>query len=200
LQLLGGAGWGLVEGFDGNYRGVWCDDRPRDVCRAAPGSGVMIGGPEGDTVLCADVPEEVFRALEVQESTQGITKEEEDRIKEGGPEPEGLEYQRMGYAMIPADVLSQYGRPQLYDHEYGGSSRRELLRAMQVWKAGAAEAADEVSRACRERKAQSIRDAVAFFDKVGWQTPLSLREAAPEDPLKPGPWGDVDELEDWEEG
>jgi hypothetical protein len=37
------------------------------------------------------------------------------------------------------------------------------------------------------RHVKEMRDAVEFFDAIGWQTPLRLREEAPEDPLKPPP-------------
>lgn len=119
--------------------GVWCDDKPRGGLRAAAGTGVILGGPEGDTVLCTDVPEEVFRDREEQEGTRPLTLEEAERLRQGGPEPEGTEYVRMGYAIIPADVLNRYGRPQLYDHDYSGCSRAELVQAIQAWEQHAAD-------------------------------------------------------------
>jgi hypothetical protein len=137
--------------------GVWCYGRPPDG----------IEGPEGDTVLCGEVPEEVFREREAQESTQSLTKDEAKRMYAGGPEPEGLEYQRMGYAIIPAEVLIRHGKPRVYDHDYAGSSRRELVQAIRVWEADRPEGLSH---------AQEMRSAVEFFDRIGWLTPLKLRE------------------------
>src|SRR5262249_22523725 len=98
--------------------GVWCENYPRGTGRAASGQGILFGGPEGDTVLCADVPEEVFSELECQESTRPLKREEWERMDNGGAEPDDLEYQRMGWAIIPAAVLNSHGKPQIYDHEF----------------------------------------------------------------------------------
>jgi hypothetical protein len=182
---------------DAGQDGVWCADSPPGDFRPAAGTGVMLGGPEGDTVLCTDVPEDVFRELEMQESTRSLTMEEAVKVREGDPWPEGLEYQSMGYAIIPADTLNRYGRPRLYDHEYAGYSRADLIRAT---RALGEDEGGEVTRyeagpdgdpvyagegpetgpdpAGRRRLVQEMRDAVEFFDRVGWRTPLRLREEA----------------------
>jgi hypothetical protein len=180
----------LAEGFsdvhhDAGRDGIWCDDRPRGGIRAAPGRGVLVGGgPEGDTVLCAEVPEEIFQELEAQVSTWSLTAEEFERCRQNpGWEPEGMEYQRMGYAVIPAATLNQHGRPRLFDHDYlGEGDRRYLVRAAEAWESAAGYEPDYAP------KAKELRDAIAFLDQVGWQTPLRLREPAPEDYAKPGPW------------
>ncbi len=172
--------------------GVWCDDRPRGGGRAAAGRGVMIGGPEGNVTLCVDVPEEAFRELEAQEATRPLTEEESDRFDDG-TEPEGLEYQRMGYAVIPAATLNRFGRPQVWDHDYSGDSRVELVVGIRRWEASREFQAGEVGV---RHHVQCLRDAMAFLDAVGWQAPLSLREEAPEDYAKPGPWARVDDVEE----
>jgi hypothetical protein len=148
--------------------GVWCDGRPRGGFRPAAGHGVMVGGPLGNTVLCTDVPEDVFREAEFQESTRSLTPEETARAEAGGPDPDDLEYQRMGYAVIPAEVLNRYGKPRLYDHDYAGCSRAELVRDIQTW----GRDPDPAS----QKTAQEMRDAMAFFDRVGWLAPLRLHE------------------------
>jgi hypothetical protein len=183
----------LAEGFsdvhhdhDAGRVGVWCDDRPRGGLRAAPGRGVLVGGPEGDTVLCAEVPEKVFRKWEAQESTRSLTADEFARRQQNPVwGPYGMEYQRMGYAVIPAATLNQHGRPRIYDHDYlGEGDRRDLVQAAEAWES----MAEDPDYA---RKAKELRDAIAFLDQVGWQTPLRLRESAPEDYAKPGPWFNV---------
>lgn len=68
---------------DLGMRGLWCEDRPRGPFRKASGAGVVMGmGPEGDVVLCADLPEEVFRGLEVSEGVRSLTDEESKRVVE----------------------------------------------------------------------------------------------------------------------
>jgi hypothetical protein len=71
----------------------------------------------------------------------------------------------MGWAIIPAEVLNRHGRPQLYDHEYADSSRRALLQAVDGWE-----------KAGRPHHAAGMRAAIAFFDRIGWLTPVRLRE------------------------
>src|SRR5262249_59511272 len=95
----------LAEGFWNMHtlqgdNGVYCDDRPGGLMRAGPGTGVLLGGPQGDTTLCLEVPEDLFRERESQESTRPLTADEEKQIESGGPEPATLEYQHMGYAVI----------------------------------------------------------------------------------------------------
>jgi hypothetical protein len=155
--------------------GVWCDYRPRGCIRPAAGTGVVMGGPQGDTTLCVDVPEDVFRGLEHEEGTRPLTPEESARIEQGAPWPEDLEYQRMGYAIIPPEVLNRCGRPQLYDHIYAGCSRRLMLRMIPKWESKGS-----------HKKAAEMRAAFEFFDRVGWQTALRLKgEEPPPDDLPP---------------
>jgi hypothetical protein len=75
--------------------------------------------------------------------------------------------EKSGYriALIPAEVLNRLGKPQVYDHTFAGLSRRRLVRAAQTWE----------SRG-HYQHAQRMREAIAFFDKIGWLTPLKLRE------------------------
>jgi hypothetical protein len=186
LQTLEQGLWDSCTGTDGSEEGVWCDDHPRGGIRAAAGTGVMIGGPEGDTVLCLDVPEELFREREAQESTRPLTAAESAAIRAGGAGPDNLEYQRMGYAIIPAADLNRIGRPQVYDHEYAGNSRQELLTAIRSWEQAAQAEADPSGI---NEHIRGMREAIEFFDSIGWLTPLRLREEAlPDDPLTPGPW------------
>jgi hypothetical protein len=147
---------------------------------------VIIGGPEGDTVLYAEVPEEEFRQREFEESTRSLTR---DEVAQFDPDKEvdGLEYVRMGYAIIPAEILNRHGRPQLYDHEYAGGSRADLFKAINAWEQKEP-AADPDAQTARDKHVSELRAAMEFFDKVGWQTPLALREPAPEDYAAPGPW------------
>jgi hypothetical protein len=46
-------------------------------------------------------------------------------------------------ALIPAVDLNKIGKPQVYDHFYAGISRRELLKAAELWESGAAEQEEE---------------------------------------------------------
>jgi hypothetical protein len=179
LRLLERGGWEDLHA-DGGEVGVWCDDAPRAGLRAASGRGVMVAGPDGNTTLCTDLPAGIFRARERQESTRSLTAEEFARFEKDGVWPDGLEYQYMGYAIIPADVLNQYGPPRLWDHEYSGMSRKELLDAAARW-------GQEHSPGCQE-KAKELRAAVAFFDRVGWSTALCLTEESPEDKARPSNW------------
>jgi hypothetical protein len=165
LQLLE-QGWRDLH-TDLGRNGLWCNESPPTGVRPAAGRGTLVGGPQGDTVMCANVPEEVFRELEVEEATRPLTPEESRRVGEGGPEPEGLEYQRVGYAIIPAEVLNQHGRPQVY-YEFATDSRAELLRAILGREQGE-EGDQEFARA--------MRRAVDFLDRSGWRTPLVQRVA-----------------------
>ncbi len=71
-------------------------------------------------------------------------------------------------ALIPAEVLNQLSPPQIYDHFYAGASRREILQSIQKWE----QSPDESS----QRHAQEMREAIKFFDRVAWLTPLKLKE------------------------
>jgi hypothetical protein len=162
LKILSDGFWDLHS--DLHQEGVYCDAFQADGVRPAPGSGAMIGGPSGPTVLCTDVPESVFRELESQESTRSLTKEEGEHFRQTGKEPAGLEYQRMGYAIIPAAVLNQFGRPQVYTREYCGMSRADLLKLIQAWEQqGEPETQDH---------AEELRATITFLDQIGWNTPL----------------------------
>src|SRR5262249_41054265 len=138
------------------------------------------------------------RGHEVSESTRSMTPEEATRWHDTGEEPEGLEYQSMGYAIIPAAILNQHGKPHLYDHDYlgDGSDRRELVHAAESWEAAAKEQSDESDAERIRGHAKEIRDAVTFLDQVGWQTALRLREPAPEDYARPAPWFRVESVDD----
>ena len=86
----------------------------------------------------------------------------------------------MGYAVIPADELNRHGRPQVYSHEYAGFSRQKCLQLIQHWEQ-AESSGDADADETRRRLVQQMRDAMDFFDRIGWQAPLCLHEEAPED-------------------
>jgi hypothetical protein len=62
-------------------------------------------------------------------------------------------------------VLNRHGRVQVYDHEFARHSRRELLQYLKL------QSEDHPT-------AQRVRRAMKFFDKIGWVTPLKLKEQA----------------------
>jgi hypothetical protein len=107
-------------------------------------------GFDGDVTLCLDVPPDVFQRHDVTDELQEAS----------------------GYrlALVPADVLNRLGRPQVYDHTFAGASRRELVQSIRTWEEGGPK--DEGTR----RHVQAMRDAMAFFDRIGWLTPLKQRE------------------------
>jgi hypothetical protein len=134
--------------------GVFCQEEPTALY------------PEmGTTVLCIDIPEDVFRPLEVQTSTYPLSREQKEQHL-AGLDPEGVEYRRLGYATIPAEILNRYGLPKLYDHEFATASRVRLIQAIRSLEAAAAP---------REH-IEGLRKAIRFLDRVGWQTPLALQE------------------------
>jgi hypothetical protein len=192
LKMMADGFWDIHS--DLGEEGVFCEDRPRHGFRAAAGQGLMICGPEGDTVLCVDVPDEVFHEREVCEGTRGLTEEEVAQFNKDGSFPEGLEMQHMGHALIPAAILNQYGRPRLYDHEYAGASRRELLQSIRRWELKEPSENDDAEQG-RQRHIQEMRDAIVFFDKIGWLTPLRFTEEAPDDYAKPGPWFEIESID-----
>jgi hypothetical protein len=125
----------LREGFtdlhaDAGREGVWCwRDQPLGCWQKAAGRGGLVGcGTGGEVTLCAEVPEDTFRALEIRQSTRPGPRAEAARRHPGDPDPKGHEFIRLGYAIIPAEVLNRQGRPQIYDHEQAGSSRRHLVQ------------------------------------------------------------------------
>jgi hypothetical protein len=110
--------------------------------------------------LCLDVPEEVFKEYEWLEEAPP-----------GGQRGAGYRF-----ALIPSAVLNGIGKPQVYDHDYAGCSRREMLVEVRVSEdAAEGEANPKVKESHREH-ARQMRDAMAFFDRIGWLTPLRLQE------------------------
>jgi hypothetical protein len=71
------------------------------------------------------------------------------------------------FALVPAGELNKLGKPRVYDHDLAGLSRRELLHAIRGM--------EDRGRGGRKR-AREMRAALAFFDKIGWLTPLRLQE------------------------
>jgi hypothetical protein len=69
-------------------------------------------------------------------------------------------------------VLNRIGKPQVYDHFYAGLSRRELLRSAEEW--------ENSGDVASYQHAQEMRGAIAFFDRIGWLTPLKVREGKAE--------------------
>src|SRR5262245_38785196 len=67
-------------------------------------------GFEGDVTLCLDVPDEVFKKYDITDSAMACN-----------------------IALIPAEVLNRIGRPKVYDHEFAGCSRRELVQSARMW-------------------------------------------------------------------
>ena len=104
-------------------------------------------GFDGDVVLCLELPAEEFTLHEWVED-------------EGGP--------GYRYALAPSATLNRFGPPKVYDHTYAGSSRRELVQAIRMW--------EEADRPEARARAQEMRNAMEFFDRIGWLTPLRLRE------------------------
>jgi hypothetical protein len=96
----------------------------------------------GQVTLCLDVPDEVFSRWEWFEHEQGYR-----------------------LSLIPADVLNQLGKPQVYDHDLAGISRRDMVEAIRGWEQQADwQAADE------------LRESMKFFDRIGWLTPVKVQE------------------------
>jgi hypothetical protein len=71
-------------------------------------------------------------------------------------------------AIVPAAVLNRFGRPLVYDAFCAGSSRAEILRILRLY--------EENPHPLGEPGAREMRDAIAFFDRIGWSTPLKLHE------------------------
>jgi hypothetical protein len=115
------------------------------VCFATTPLGAN-DGFQVDVTLCLDIPDEIFEQYECTDELQAAS----------------------GYrlALIPAAVLNRHGPVQIYDHEYAGLSRREMLIAIRSW--------EEVS--ADHPKAREMRRALQFFDRIGWLTPLKPKE------------------------
>jgi hypothetical protein len=114
-------------------------------------------GFEGDVTICLDIPEGDFKQYEIH----------------GDPV---ISY-RM--AIMPSSVLNGLGKPQIYDHTYaGGDTRVPMVRAIRDWEAAVEEKKENGEDwESTARRVQGMKDAVAFFDRHGWLTPLKLREA-----------------------
>jgi hypothetical protein len=115
-------------------------------------------------VLCLEVAEDAFERYE-----QVNEKRPAPKYVPGIPflpldEPPGA----YRYAIIPAAVLNQIGKPQLYDHEYARCSRKEVLLAIRDWEGRTEPEALTLVR--------SMRDSLEFLDRHGWRTPLRVRE------------------------
>jgi hypothetical protein len=98
----------------------------------------------GDVTVCIDVPEGVFAQYEIDDPIHNYRE-----------------------AIVPADVLNGLDKPKVYDHEYAGSSRRQLLKAAEHWEAGDVRS---------HQHANEMREAIRFFDEIGWLTPLKIQE------------------------
>jgi hypothetical protein len=138
------------DGFTDLLEGVWFADRQLDIN----------DGFEGDVTLCVDVADDLFRQYEWTDH-------------------------RLGYrhALIPAEVLNRLDKPQIYDHFYAGISRRDLVHSIRTWEGyGQRETwSDEGAKAAEGslRHGRGMRDALEFFDRIGWLKPLKLHEAEP---------------------
>jgi hypothetical protein len=145
----------LKNGFTGRYSlgehsGVYVGERVLDIK----------DGFDGQVTLCVNIPVGVFNCHEEIEG-----------------EPDSSHEIRTGRALIPAAVLNQFDPPQLYDHEYAGLSRRELLQAIDRAPFG------EPS----PRKA--MKEAFDFFEEVGWMAPVRLQEEQAEMRVQSGESG-----------
>jgi hypothetical protein len=82
---------------------------------------------------------------------------------------------------LDCEFAVKLGKPRVYDHDYAGCSRRDLLRSAWTSEGHAEYAAgfDPEGHAAQiKAHAQKMRDAIEFFDHIGWLTPLRLREQA----------------------
>jgi hypothetical protein len=115
-------------------------------------------------VLYQEVPEDMF--------------ERHERVDEKPPEQKyvpGIPFLPLDeppgpyrYAIIPAAVLNQIGKPQLFDHEYARCSRKEVLEAIRDW--------DGRTHPQALALVRSMRDSLEFLDRHGWRTPLRVQE------------------------
>jgi hypothetical protein len=131
-----------------NGFGEWCsyDGQPAVLVELKPTDGPE--GHEGEVILVTEIPVEVFNEYEVV-----------------GPAPGGTYDDRSGYSFVPPDVLNRYGRPRVYGHLQVGSSRRELVGLIQ-----------DLANAGRKEHAAQMREVLAFYDELGWQTLLKVKE------------------------
>jgi hypothetical protein len=103
----------------------------------------------GDVTLCLEVPEGLFNRYYVPDAVN---------LKSG---------YRM--ALVPAEELNRLGKSQVYDHTYTELSRRDLVQYADKLEAAGPQYNDRV---------QEMREAIRFFDDIGWLKPLKLQEAA----------------------
>jgi hypothetical protein len=107
-------------------------------------------GFKGNVTLCLEIPD---RLLEEHDVTDTLI-------------------EQCGYrlALVPAAALNRLGKPQVYDHAYASCSRRDLVRICK--------AIEETGSDSAQKHARQMRDAIAFFDEIGWLTPIQLQEEA----------------------
>jgi hypothetical protein len=103
----------------------------------------------GEVILCMEVPAELFSKTEIIDEMQGYRE-----------------------SFIPWKDLDELERPKVYDCVFGFEapehvSRAELVKAKKLWE-------DEG----HPEHAKTIDNAIKFFDEIGWQTPLALRDPA----------------------
>jgi hypothetical protein len=103
-------------------------------------------GFAGDVTFCLDVPDRDFERYEWVEDG-------------GGP----------GYrhVLLPAAVLNRLGGPKVYDHLFAGCSCKQMVQAIRR---------KEQKGGSGYPSAEEMRSAMEFFDRIGWLTPLKLRE------------------------
>lgn len=92
-------------------------------------------GAKGDTVLAVEIPEAVFVENEVVEEGKGYRE-----------------------AVVPVAVLNASGKPTIFDHDYAGCTREELLGTAAGWEESMGP----------NGHSEEIRRAVAFFDAYGY--------------------------------
>jgi hypothetical protein len=103
----------------------------------------------GDVTLCLEVPPDVFQRHDVTDGLQ---------------EASGYRF-----ALVPADELNKLGKPQVYDHTFADYSRVDLFLWIRALEQGGGPEDN--------KQIQLMRDAVAFFNRIGWLTPLKQRES-----------------------
>jgi hypothetical protein len=101
-------------------------------------------GFTGEVTICLEIPDDVFSRWEWVEDGEGLG---------------------FRLSLIPADVLKQLGKPQIYDDEFAGISRRDMVQAIKRWE-----------QQGDWQPAQQLREAMEFFDRIGWLTPVKIQE------------------------
>ena len=140
------------------FRDGWTDldtELGMDGVYVSPNKLDINDGAGGNVTLCVDIPEQLFDRFEVTPKVE-------------------REILGVQLAVVPAAELNKIGKPQVYNHEFAGLSRRDLVKDMEILKAEA-----DVFESANERVSQ-IREAIEFFDEIGWLTPLKLEETAGE--------------------